>query len=175
MATTLTATAALPSSQSRSIGWSHGLKRAWGTLSISTAPVNGDVWYMCKLPKGAMIVGGSLQGDKIDSAGSGSACLTINIGVDASLTTATGTNVTTASTSNALASAWALGPDTVAVTGYKNDTAVRNVPLGSLLLTDGPLYCQDESNVIVKVTNTVCGFTTGDVFLYVDYYISTTA
>ncbi len=87
--------------------------------------------------------------------------------------TATGTTVTTSSTSNALASAWALGPDAAAVAGYKPDAGVRNVPLGSLLLTDGPLYVTDECNVIVKATNTVCGFTTGEMVLYVDYYMST--
>jgi hypothetical protein len=168
-----TATRAGIRTPSASNGWAQDIKRAWGTIEVTAAPVNGDTYTMLKLPKGAMIVGGYLQGDKLDSAGSGSACLTINIGLDAAVVTATGTTVTTSSTSNALASAWALGPDTVAVTGYKADTAVRNLPLGSLLLTDGPLFVTDEANVIVKATNTACGFTTGTLTLMVDYYIST--
>lgn len=171
--TQFTATRANPRAPSAAAGWAQDLKRAWGTIEITAGPITNDTYVMCRLPKGAMIVGGWLQGDKIDSAGSGSACLTINIGVDAAITTAGGTAVTTASTSNALASAWALGPDTAAVTGYKNDSAVRNLPLGSLLLTDGPLLVGDECNVIVKATNTVCGFTTGTLTLLVDYYMST--
>lgn len=172
MATNFVATRAGTRVPSASTGWAQDLKRAWGTIEVSTAPTNGDQYYLCKLPKGAMIVGGYLQGDKLDSSGSGSACLTVNIGVDAAVTTATGTSVTTASTSNALASAWALGPDAAAVTGYKPDAAVRNMPLGSLLLTDGPLLVSDECNVIVKATNTACGFTTGTLTLLVDYYMS---
>lgn len=172
MATIFTATRAAGRRPSESHGWAADIKRAWGTIEVSTAPINGDTFYMCKLPKGAMIIGGYLQGDKLDSSGSGSACLTVNIGVDAAITTATGTSVTTASTSNALASAWALGPDAAAVTGYKPDSSVRNLPLGSLLLTDGPLLVGDECNVIVKATNTACGFTTGTLTLLVDYYIS---
>lgn len=157
---------------SASSGWAQDLKRAWGTIEVTTKPATSDTYVMCKLPKGALIVGGYLQGDKIDSSGSGSACMTVNIGVDAAITTATGTSVTTASTSNALASAWALGPDAAAVTGYKPDADVRNLPLGSLLQTDGPLLVSDECNVIVKAANGACGFTSGTMTLLVDYYMA---
>lgn len=144
-------------------------KRAWGTIEVVTNPAPLDTFVMCKLPKGAVITGGWLLGDKLDSTGSGSGCLTINIGVDKAVTAADGTAVTSASTSNALASAWALGPDAAAVTGYKPDVG-RNLPLGSLLFTNGPLLTSDECNVIVTVITSANGLTTGTLTLYVDYY-----
>lgn len=151
-------------------GLALDLKRAWGTIEVTSNPTIGDTFVMCKLPKGAVITGGYLLGDKLDSVGSGSACLTINIGVDKAVTAADGTAVTASSTSNALASAWALGPDTAAVTGYKPDSGVRNMPLGSLLLTNGPLLTSDECNAVVTVLSSANGLTTGTLTLYVDYY-----
>lgn len=169
---TYTATRAGSTKPSAATGWAVELKRAWGTIEVSSNPAPSDSFVMCKLPKGAMIVGGYLQGDKLDSTGSGSACLTINIGVDKAVTAADGTAVTSASTSNALASAWALGPDAVAVTGYKADAGARNLPLGSLLLTNGPLLTSDECNAVVTVITSANGLTTGTLTLMVDYYMA---
>lgn len=166
-----TATRAGQNKPSISGGLALDVKRAWGTIEVTANPAPLDTFVMCKLPKGAVITGGWLLGDKLDSTGSGSACLTINIGVDKAVTAADGTAVTSASTSNALASSWALGPDAAAVTGYKPDTA-RNLPLGSLLLTNGPLLLSDECNAIVTVITSANGLTTGTLTLYVDYYQS---
>ncbi len=159
---------------SAAAGWASDLKRAWGSYEWGavTSPTIADTIVMCKLPKGAVIVGGYLQGDKIDSAVAGSNLLSINIGLDKAVVLQSGTTVTAASTSNALAAAWALGGgDTAAVTGYKPDTEVRNLPLGGLLLTEGPLLCTDETNAVVVVRASTLALTTGTLTLMVDYYM----
>lgn len=170
--TTYTATRAGAGRQSAATGWAVDTKLAWGTIEVSTNPAPGDTFVMCKLPKGAMIVGGALLGDKLDSTATGTACLSINIGVDKAVILPNGTTVTSASTSNALASSWALGPDAAVVTGYKPADSVRNVPLGGLLLTDGPLLTTDECNAYVVVITSAQGLTTGTMTLYVDYYMA---
>lgn len=152
-------------------GLAGDLKWAWGTIEVTANPAPLDTFVMCKLPKGAMIVGGELLGDKLDSTGSGSACLTINIGVDKAVTAADGTAVTSASTSNALGASWALGPDAAAVTGYKPETG-RKQPLGGLLMSNSYLLTSDECNAVVTVITSANGLTTGTLTLAVAYYQS---
>jgi len=168
---TNTATRAGTTKSPAASGWAQSQYRAWGTIEVSTNPAPADTFVMCKLPKGAMIVGGWLKGDKLDSTGSGTACLTINIGVNKAVTTPTGTSVSASSTSNALGASWALGPDAAAVTGYKPETG-RNQPLGGLLLSDGPLLVSDDCEAVVTVITSAQGLTTGTLTLFVDYYMA---
>lgn len=172
--TVFTATRAGAGKQSASAGWAQDVKRAWGTIEYgaTAAPTIGDTFVMCKLPKGAMIVGGYLQGDKLDSFGAGSALLSVNIGLDKAIVTATGTTVTSASTSNALAANWSLGSDAAVLHGYKQDLGVRNAPLGGLLLTDGPLLLSDEGNAYITINASALAVTTGTLTLMVDYYMA---
>lgn len=151
-------------------GLAQNLKRAWGTIEFTATPLLGDTIQMCKLPKGAMIVGGALKGDKLDSYATGSSLMSVNIGLDKAITCADGTAVTALSTSTALASAWNLGPDAAAVAGYKPDVGVRNVPLGGLLLTNGPLLTSDETIAYITVNASAVAFTSGTITLEVDYY-----
>lgn len=168
-----TATRAGFSKSSASAGWAQDVKRQWGSLELTATPLLGDVLQMVKLPKGALIIGGALKGDKIDSVASGSFLMSVNIGLDKAVTiVADGTSVTAASTSNALASAWSIGPDAAAVTGYKPDSNVRNVPLGGLLLTNGPLLTTDECFAQITVNASALAFTTGTLILEVDYYMA---
>ena len=161
---------------STAAGWASDAARAWGSFEYgATAAIAAtDTIVMCKLPKGAAITGGYLQGDQIDSQSTGSFGLSINIGLDKAVVFLAGANsgvtVTSASTSNALASQWSLGPDAAVSSTYKPDNAVRNVPLGSLLLTDGPLLTTDETNVYITVRASATGITTGTLTLLVDYY-----
>ena len=161
---------------SAAAGWAVDSKRAWGSFEYgaSAAIAAADTIVMCKLPKGAAITGGYLQGDQIDSQSTGSFGLSINIGLDKAVVFLSGSNsgttVTSSSTSNALASQWSLGPDAAVSSTYKPDNAVRNVPLGSLLLTDGPLLTTDETNVYITVRASATGITTGTLTLLVDYY-----
>lgn len=167
---TITASRALLTRPAASVGWAQDVKTGWGTVEVSANPAPADVFNMVRIPKGAVVVGGRLLGDKIDSTGSGSACMTINIGLSAAVFTPLGVSVGTTTTSNALGAAWALGPDVAAVTGYKPETG-RNIPLGGLLITDGPLLVQDDcwATVTIITSGTI---TTGTLTLAVDYYMA---
>ena len=168
---TLTATRAGTTRPAAASGWAQDAKTAWGTIEVSANPAPADIFQMVKLPKGAMIVGGRVLGDKLDSTGAGSACMTVNIGLTAAVVLPNGTTVTVASTSNALGAAWAFGSDFSAVLGYKTDNG-RNLPLGGLLLTDGPLLCTDECFATVVVITSAGGITTGTLTMLVDYYMA---
>ena len=157
---------------SHSSGWSSNTQTAWGYYEHTVSPAAGDTVVFCKLPKGALVIGGRLKGDKLDSAGSGSSLASINIGLDAAVKTPAGTSVSSASTSNCLLAALNLGPDTAAVTGYKPESGVRNIPLGGLLLSDGPLLTTDECQAYVTWTASSLAFTTGTMILEVDYVMA---
>lgn len=168
----LRATAAGTKVPANSSGWAGEQQTAWGYYEHTVSPAAGDTVVFCKLPKGALVIGGRVKGDKLDSAGSGSSLASINIGLDAAVTTPAGTSVSTASTSNCLLAALNLGPDTAAVTGYKPEAGVRNIPLGGLLLTDGPLLTTAECHAYVTWTASSLAFTTGTMILEVDYIVA---
>lgn len=168
----LRATRAALKRPSSSSGWAQNIQRAWGSYEHAVSPAAGDTVIFVKLPKGALIVGGAVKGDKLDSTGSGSSLASINIGLDAAVTTPDGTSVSTSSTSNCLLAALNLGPDAAAVTGYKPEANVRNVPLGGLLLTHGPLLTSAECHAYVTWTASALAFTTGTMILEVDYYMA---
>lgn len=48
-------------------GQAGDLKRAWGTYLIGSAVAQNDVINMCRTPKGAIIVGGFIIGEDIDT------------------------------------------------------------------------------------------------------------
>lgn len=153
-------------------GLASDLKTAVGTFEYgaTSSPAAGDTIIMCKVPRGALIIGGALTGDAIEESSAGSGLLSINIGIDKAIITQGGTTYGTTSTSNALASSWNLGSDTLNLlvngipTGGK-----RNIPLGSLLYSEGPLYVTDEANVYITVTSSTFRTTTGTLVLRVDY------
>lgn len=169
-----TASRAGATRQTAAAGWAQDLKRQWGAYEFGATehPTISDTITMVKLPKGALIMGGALKGDKIDSFDTGSALLSISIGLDKGVKLLDGTSVSSNSTTNAFASSWALGTDAGAITGYKPQTGVRNVPLGGLLYTDGPLLVTEEgTNVIVTVRASALALTTGTLLMEIDYYM----
>ena len=172
--TQFTAVRAAATRPAVAVGNAQDMKVAWGTIEVTTNPLLGDTYVMCKVPKGAYIVGGRITGDPLDSSGSGSALGSFNIGVDKAVTAADGTAVTASSTSNALLSSLALGPDAVVVAGYKQ-TNTRNYPFGSLLVTNGPLLTSDDCNAYITTTASCLAFATGTINLFVEYYLQTTS
>ena len=168
----LRSTAAGVTVPSNASGWSGVTQTAWGIYEHTVSPAAADTVVFCKLPKGALVIGGRLKGDKLDSTGSGSSLASVNVGLDAAVKTPDGTSVSAASTSNCLLAALNLGPDAAAVVGYKPESNVRNVPLGGLLLTHGPLLTTAESNAYVTWTASSLAFTTGTMLLEVDYIMA---
>lgn len=172
--TVTTAVRAGPTKTVAALGFALDRKTQWGTVEVTANMAPLDTFIMAKLPKGAVIVGGALLGDKLDSTGAGSACLSLNIGVDKAVVLPNGTTVTTLSTSNALAASWGgFGSEGGAVTGYKPEATGRNLPLGGLLLSDGPLLCTDDCNVVITIITSQGGVVSGTLTLVVDYYAST--
>lgn len=166
-----TASRGASSRQAAAEGSAQSKHTAWGTIEVSVLPVLADVYQMCKLPKGAIILGGRLLGDKLGSGTSfGSTCLTLNVGVDCAVTLPNGTAVTTASTSTAMG---VLTPEGAAQ-NWKTETGY-NQPLGGLLITDGPFTLGDNATASLIVGTAVGSgsFTTGTLTLEVDYYMGT--
>jgi len=133
-------------------------KRQWGTVEITSNPAAAQLFNMCRVPKGAVITGGRLLGDKLDSSGSGSALLDIDIGTN---------NGTTADT-DALGNFGVLNP--AAVAGVKPEIG-HNMPLGGLLMSDGPITCSAETIITATVVASALAFATGTLTVEVDYYV----
>jgi hypothetical protein len=167
--TTTRAAAGRPSAAS---GWAQDIKTAWGTFEwgATGVPAAADTIIMCKLPKGALILGGRVTGDALEDTSVGSGLLSINIGLDKAVVTPAGTTVSASSTSNALASNWVLGSDVLALQSGISLGSKRNIPLGSLLFSEGPLLTTDETNAYVTVGASTFRLTTGTFNLYIDYY-----
>lgn len=173
--TVFVATRALANKTAAAVGLAQDTKVAWGTIEYGTTgnPAPADTILMCKLPKGAIVFGGALQGDPIEDTSVGSGLLSLNIGFDKAIVTATGTTVNAASTSNALASNWVLGSDVLALKGGISQGNFRNIPLGALLYSDGPLTTTDDCNVYITIGASTFRITTGTLTLRVDYYLQT--
>ena len=65
MATTFTVQAGAKV-QAKAVGWSNTKKVAWGTVEISDSgpTAANSVVYMWKIPKGAVLTGGRVYGDR---------------------------------------------------------------------------------------------------------------
>lgn len=168
---TFTATPAETRKPAKSSGWAGAKQVAIGTYDVGTILAAADVIKFCKLPRGAVVVGGRLFGDPLASGTFASQCLTLNIGVDASVVTAIGTAVTTLSTSTALGSS--LAPNSDAVSGVGTGETIITMPLGGLLCTHGPFRLEADGTVYATiVTSAGAGsWLSGTLSIAVDYFV----
>lgn len=172
---TFTATRAGSRVFSAGAGWAQDKKVAWGTIEITANPAPADIYQMCKIPKGAVIVGGRLLGERLGSGTSaGSISYTLNVGIDGTLKVTDATSYGTASTSNALGTIASI--DYAAVVGVRGESGL-DMPLGGLLYTTGPFTVTggaasaEEAFAIVTYQTSTTSFITGTMSLEVDYYI----
>jgi hypothetical protein len=170
------ANSALPTRQAAAVGNARERKVAHGSYEITdSGPMAANsIIYMCKIPKGAVITGGRVLGDPIDSSGSGSALASIHVGINGGFTAGDGTVYTASTATACLVSSLPLGPDAVAVAGYKA-TNTRNFPFGGLVVTNGPLLVSDDCLAFVTFTASALALGTGTLAIEVEYYASTTA
>lgn len=168
------ATQALPNRVSKGVGFAQDKKIAWGSYELTdSGPMSANsIIYMCKVPKGAYITGGRVYGDPIDSSGSGSALASIHVGLNVGFTGIDGTVYGATTATACLVSSLALGPDAVAVAGYKA-TNTRNFPFGGLVVTNGPLLTADDGLVYITFTASALAFATGTLNVEVEYYAPT--
>lgn len=97
---------------------------AYGTYELAANPSAADVIRFCRVPKGAVVVGGWLMGDDIDS---GTETFDIDIGWEA--------NGTDAADTDGFGNFGVLSGD--AITELKPIASIYN-PLQGVLLADGP-------------------------------------
>lgn len=167
--TTYTATRAGTLKPIAASGWAQQKQTAYGTIEVTTIPAATDIITMCKLPKGAVVIGGRLWGDKLASgATSASESMQIAIGIDAAATLADGTAAGAASMVNSLFTTNILSG--IAVSVLKVETGY-NMPLGGLLITSGPFRCEGDANVniVIQASAGAGSFISGTLSLAVDY------
>lgn len=151
-------------------GWAQDTKQAWGSVEITSIAATGEIYQLVRLPKGAVVTGGYLYGDKLDSFATGSSLCSVNLGISTAITLADGTVETTASTSTALGANFALGSDAASQV-WKPEQGVRQVPLGGVLLSHGPFLMNDEGFAQVTITSSILALTSGTLGMRVDYYM----
>jgi hypothetical protein len=140
------------------VGNAQAVKVAWGSYTVTANPAANDIIEFCRLPKGAVVVGGRFVGGALDASG-GALDIDIgwaNNGTDASDTDGFGNN-------GALLSH--------AVAGVKPESGVYNYPLGGVLLTAGPKTFAAETKIIGHVVASATTFATGTLTVMVEYYV----
>lgn len=156
---TYIATGASPYKQPVSSGGAGNEQVVTATYTNTGSPTlaANDQIILARLPKGAVIVGGRVFGGNLDTTGSASALLDIDIGVDM------GGTVDTDQLGNF--GIWA----SAAVAGYKPEVGY-DMPLGGLLRTVGPQTMTGTyNNVFATIVASAAGQTSGSITLELRY------
>lgn len=124
---------------------------SYGAYDLATEPAAGDTLTICKLPAGAVVLGGWLRCEDIDT---GSETNDIDVGT-------------------------AVDPDAFGNFGILNGAAVTNyLPEGGILvplhgtLKDGPVTISAETDVIVTFVDDAATFAAGTITVVVLYAVS---
>lgn len=130
---------------------------AYGTIEVTANPVANDVYNMCKLPAGAVVLGGRIYSDDLDT--NAAETLDLDIGWAA--------NGAEAADPDGFGNLGVMGTDTVA--GIKQESGY-NYAFGGVLVTDGPKAFTAETTVTVTCVATAATFAAGTLSVVV-YYI----
>jgi hypothetical protein len=155
--TTFTASAAASTAPAFQSTGSGLLCAAYGTIEVSANPVAADVYQMCRIPAGAVVVGGRIYSDDLDT--NATETLDLDVGWAA--------NGTDAADSDGFGNLGVLGTDTVA--GIKPESGY-NYAFGGVLVTDGPKTFAAETVVTVTCVATAATFAAGTLSVVV-YYV----
>lgn len=131
---------------------------AWGTIEVTANPVAADVYQMCRVPAGAVIVGGRFLSDDLDT--NATETLDLDLGWAA--------NGSDAADPDGLGNYGVLGTDTVA--GVKPEGGY-NFALGGKLITDGPQALAKETVITVTCVATAATFAAGTMSVVVYYMV----
>ena len=157
--TTFTATRASSSVPVAGHGFAGTRKTAYGQISVTTNPLAADVYELCRVPKGAIVIGGSFYGGAIEGATTAARTLDMDIGWAA--------NGTDAGDSDGLGNLGSISP--YAVTGYKPEATGFRYPLGGVLFTTGPQAFAAETVIQATCVASATTFTSGIIGVVVDY------
>jgi hypothetical protein len=133
------------------------LNVAYGTIEVAANPVAADVYEMCRIPAGAVVVGGQILSDDLDT--NATETLDLDIGWLA--------NGVEAADPDGFGNLGVQGTDTVA--GIKPESGY-NYQFGGKLITDGPQAFSAETVVAVTTVATAATFAAGTLSVVV-YYI----
>ena len=145
------------------VGNAASIKVAWGTYRFTTAASGAAATRVefCKLPKGAVVIGGEYTIGKIETTTSGDT-FDMDIGW--------ANNGTDASDTDGFGN-FGLHAGFAAVTGYKPEATFMRLPLGGVLGTAGPKSFAAETTiigtVIASATNEASATASVSVFYYV--------
>ena len=131
---------------------------AWGTVEVTANPVAADVYEMCRIPAGAVVVGGKIMSDDLDT--NGTETLDLDIGWLG--------NGVEAADPDGFGNLGVMGTDTVA--GVKPE-AGYNFEFGGKLITDGPQAFTRETVVAVTCVATAATFAAGTLSVVVYYTV----
>lgn len=156
-AETLTADRAKSGFPVGGIGEAGTLKVATGTYNVAANVEDGDIFEMCKLPANAVVVGGWFYADDLDT---GAEALDMDIGWAA--------NGNESADPDGFGNLGVLTGD--AVTGYKPEVGT-SMPLGGVLITDGPQKFTAETTIQVEANAAATTFAAGPMTVVVYYFI----
>lgn len=131
---------------------------AWGTIEVTANPVTSDVYEMCRVPRGAVVVGGRIMSDDLDT--NGTETLDLDIGWLG--------NGVDAADPDGFGNLGVMGTDTVP--GIKAEGGY-NYPFGGVLITDGPKAFAAETTIAVTCIATAATFAAGTLSIVVYYTV----
>lgn len=134
------------------------LSVAYGTIEVAANPVAADVYEMCRIPKGAVVVGGRFTADDLDT--NATETLDLDVGWAA--------NGAEAADPDGFGNFGVFTTDTVA--GVKPE-AGYNFALGGKLITDGPQAFTAETVITVNTVATAATFAAGTMSVIVYYFV----
>ena len=129
---------------------------AYGTIEVTANPVAADVYEMCRIPAGAVVVGGRIYSDDLDT----------NVAETLNLSVGWLNNGTDATNASGLGLIGVQGTDTVAGIKYE---AGYNYYLGGVLASDGPKTFAAETVIAVTCVATAATFAAGTLSVVVHY------
>lgn len=135
-----------------------GVCPAYGTIEITANPVAADVYEMCRLPAGAVVLSGRIYSDDLDT--NATETLDLDVGWLA--------NGTDAADPDGFGNLGVLGTDTVA--GIKPESGY-NYALGGVLASEGPKAFAAETVVAVTCVATAATFAAGTLSVVVFYVV----
>lgn len=161
VAETLTSVRARSNFPSNSHGFSAAGYLVWGTINIAEDPEDGDIWEMCKVPAGFLMISGALCTDDIDT---GTEAVDIDLGWAANGGGSTtwkspwGTEYT-----NAAASA---DPDGLVDTGVLSGDSVPNIKSNGTnyrpIVLPEPLWFSNETTIQLEANAAAGTFAAGN-------------
>jgi hypothetical protein len=131
---------------------------AYGQLEVTANPSASDVFELCRIPKGAVVVGGWIRSDDLDT--NATETLDLDVGWAA--------NGIDAADPDGFGNLGVMGTDTVA--GIKPE-AGYNFPFGGVLITDGPKAFAAETVITVTVVAAAATFAAGTLSVVVNYVV----